>query len=310
MTLSTEAHLTAGDAAGATVEGLPPWVAIQRNRRSGAGRQYHALTALIRELRRQGWQPRLFSSRVELDAAVRHRPEHPPRAIVAAGGDGTVLDVLSRHPGLPMAILPLGTENLLARYYGIPPRDGVAVARMIVAGRTRRIDLGVVGDRRFSVLVSCGFDAEVVRRLHESRRGPITRLHYAPPLVQALASYPYPEVRTYVDEATEPLIGGMVVVANLPRYGLHLPLVPTAIPDDGLFDIRVFPHRSVPGMLYDLLRLLMRGAWWGGGLPCVRGRRVRIESDRPAPVEVDGDPLGTTPIELRIEPSAATLYVP
>jgi diacylglycerol kinase (ATP) len=310
VTPATEAHLTAANAAGATVEGLRPWVAIQRNRRSGAGRQYRALTALIRELRRQGWQPRLFSSRGELDAAVRRRPDHPPRAIVAAGGDGTVLDVLSRHSHLPMAILPLGTENLLARYYGIPPRDGTAVARMIVAGRTRRIDLGVVGERRFSVLVSCGFDAEVVRRLHEGRRGPITRLHYAVPLAQTLASYPYPEVRTYVDDATEPLSGGMVVVANLPRYGLHLPLVPTAVPDDGLFDVRIFPHRSVPAMLYDILRLVLRWSRWEEDMPCVRGQRVRIESDRPTPVEVDGDPLGTTPVELRIEPSAATLYVP
>lgn len=310
MTPSTEANRTAAGAAEATAEGRRPWVAIQRNRRSGAGRQYQALTALIRELRRQQWQPRLFSSRAELDAAVWQRVEHPPRAIVAAGGDGTMLDLLSRHPRLPVAILPLGTENLLARYYGIPPRDGAAVARMIVAGRTTQMDLGVAGDRRFSVLVSCGFDAEVIRRMHEARRGPITRLHYFAPLVQALASYNYPEVRVYVDDATEPLVGGMVVAANLPRYALHLPLVPTAVPDDGLFDVRIFPHRSVPGMMTDILRVVLR--WFRGAEDgqCVRGRRVRIESDRPAPVEVDGDPLGTTPVELRIEPSAATLYVP
>ena len=287
-----------------------PWVAIQRNRRSGAGGQYRAVMDLIWELRRQGWQPRLFSSRRELDAAIQESPDHPPNAIVAAGGDGTVLDRASRHPRLPVAILPLGTENLLAQHCGIRRRDGAGVARMIVAGKTTRLDLGVVDERRFSVLVSCGFDADVIRRAHESRRGHITRLHYVLPVVRSLGLYSFPEVRTYVDDDPEPIRAGMVVVANLPRYAMGIRLAPTARPDDGLLEIRAFPHRTVAGLFCDMFKVLIGRSEASPVIIRRQGRTVRIESDSPAPVEVDGDPIGTTPVTLQIEPAAATLYVP
>ena len=63
------------------------------------------------------------------------------RGLVAAGGDGTVADLVNRFPDVPLAILPLGTENLLARHVGIAC-DGRLVAEMIARGETRRIDLG------------------------------------------------------------------------------------------------------------------------------------------------------------------------
>ncbi|MCA9053728.1 MAG: acylglycerol kinase family protein, partial [Planctomycetaceae bacterium] len=120
--------------------GASSWVAIQRNRRSGAGRQFRAIHTLISELKRCGIAPRLFGQREELDRTVA-MAAHPPLAIVAAGGDGTVLDVLNRHQTLPVAILPLGTENLIARYYGVPKRDGEFVARMIAADCRVPLDL-------------------------------------------------------------------------------------------------------------------------------------------------------------------------
>ena len=85
--------------------------------------------------------------------------------IVAAGGDGTIADVFNRHPGVRLAILPLGTENLVARFLGIS-ESGVEVARLIARGEVRVLDLCQMGRRRFALMAIAGFDADVVQRLH------------------------------------------------------------------------------------------------------------------------------------------------
>lgn len=306
------------------------WVAIQRNRRSGAGRQFSVIMELIRELRSQGITPRLFARREDLDAAVHsafirsrtaesgpgHSTDEPTSSlghlcgIVAAGGDGTVLDLLNRHPDIPVAVLPMGTENLLARHLGIPRRDGTFVARMIARGETSSFDLGVVNGRRFAILASCGFDADVIHHLHRGRTGNIGHRHYFRPIVKSLWNYRFPELKVTINDADTSVKGGMVVVANLPDYAFHFPLVPTAVGTDGLLDVRVFPHRSRIGIVWDLLRILCR---WHERTPDVhrfRATRIRIESTEPVPVEADGDAVDQTPITIEIIPCAATLFVP
>ncbi|MGE3317092.1 MAG: diacylglycerol kinase family protein, partial [Planctomycetaceae bacterium] len=153
----------------------PRRVIIQRNPTSGTGRKRGELLGLVRRLRVHGYSPRLFSSRDRLDRYLSN-PEHRTEVfcVVAAGGDGTVADVVNRCHGLPVAILALGTENLIARYLNLP-RDGAAVADMIAAGHRRRLDTWSLNGRRFLIMAGFGFDAEVVRRTSEQRRGNISK---------------------------------------------------------------------------------------------------------------------------------------
>ncbi|MEZ6056321.1 MAG: diacylglycerol kinase family protein [Planctomycetaceae bacterium] len=296
------------------------WVAIQRNRKSGRGGQYPVLMSLIRALRRFGLTPRLFSKREELDRAVLAHANlaSTPQlgewgelyGIVAAGGDGTVLDLLNRHPSIPVAVLPLGTENLLARHLGIPRRDGEFVARMIADGLITKIDLGQVNGGRFATVASCGFDAEVIHRLYQSRSGNIRHWHYVRPVLASLWNFPFPELRVTIDDSTEPVTGGMVVVANLPDYAFRLPLVPTAIGNDGLLDVRVFPHRSAWGFVRDFLRVCLRRHEWLPQVSRFRAKRIRIEATGPFPVQADGDSVAVTPVTIEVLPLAARLFVP
>lgn len=283
------------------------WVAIQRNRRSGSGRQHRAVIGLIRELRRLGYVPRLFGRREFLDAELVRRAEQPPVAIVAAGGDGTALDVLNRHPTAAVAILPLGTENLLARQLGIPRRDGAFVAQMIARGQTRPIDLGQVGAQRFAIMASVGFDSEVLHQTHAARGGSITRWAYVPPVLRTLVRYRFPPVRVYVDDDPRAIVGGLALVANLPEYALQLPLTPGARADDGRLDVAVFPHRSPFQFLRDLGNVVLGRS---GGIARFTATRVRIEADVTLPVQADGDPAGSTPVEIRVLPRAARVFVP
>ena len=146
-------------------------VVIQRNPRSGFGSPRKRLLDLIRTLRRAGLRVRMFRDRDRISrwlAVPGHRERL--RCLVAAGGDGTVGDALSRFPGVPLAILPSGTENLAARFLGIP-KCGKTVGQMILAGRTHPFDLGQIGDRRFLLLASAGVDASVIQLVHAARKG-------------------------------------------------------------------------------------------------------------------------------------------
>lgn len=286
------------------------WVAIQRNPTSGAGRQYGPLRELIARLRAHGIRPRLYSRRDELDAAVTDRAQRENLvAIVAAGGDGTLLDVLNRHSDLPIALLPLGTENLVARYFRIP-RDGARVADIIAEGHIECLDVGRVNQRRFVVMASVGFDAEVVRRTHSRRRGHISQGSYLRPIFGALREYMHPVLRISIDDDPTPLQARLVVVANLPAYALGLHVVPSAAGNDGFLDVRAFEQ----GSAYSMMRYLFAiGCRRHEGLPDVvlrRAQRIRIESDEPVPVQIDGDPAGCTPLTIELERALLRLIIP
>lgn len=286
------------------------WVAIQRNPRSGSGRRA-ALHEFIRALKSRGLRVRLFSSRDRLDAAVAD-PElrSSLQALVAAGGDGTAMDLINRHPDLPLGILPLGTENLLARHFQIPLHDGRAAADIVATGLARPLDIGTVDGRHFAVMASIGFDADVIHRAHEVRHGHITRLHYVRPILGALGQYAHPPIRVYADDAVEPVTGSLVVVANLSAYALRLNVVPTARGDDGLFDVRVFRRGAAFHMLRYLFMVASGRQDLSAEVVALQAKRVRIDADVPAPIQADGDPAGHTPCELNVTPAAARIIVP
>jgi diacylglycerol kinase family enzyme len=239
------------------------------------------------------------------------------RAIVAAGGDGTVAFVANSVPeAVPIVMLPLGTENLLAKYVGLTA-DPEQVVQTILQGKVATLDAGRANGRLFLLMISCGFDAEVVHRLHRERRGHIHHLSYIKPILDAVRSYQYPELRIYCDEAadrdaaTSPALRARwAFVVNLPRYAIGLQIAPEASGSDGLLDLCTFEHGSlISGLRY------FGGVYmgWHRGWSDFRQRRVkrlRIESDEPAPYQLDGDPGGMLPVEIEVLPNRLALLVP
>lgn len=277
---------------------------------SGTGGNRGQILDLITGLRRLGIRVHSFTNRERL----RCRVEEPAAreslvCIVAAGGDGTFCDVVNRFPGVPVAILPLGTENLLARYLGIS-RQGRVVAEMIAQRRTRRIDLGELSGRRFVLMASFGFDAEVVHRVDAQRVGHITKLDYLQPVYQSLRSYEYPELRFWMDDNPRPLTARLGIVANLPAYALGLPVAGSARGDDGLLDVRLFQRGSAFQMVRYLYNVARGRHECLPDVQSIRAARVRVESDRPVPIQMDGDPAGWTPAELRALPGEVEVIVP
>lgn len=288
----------------------PRYVAIQRNPHSGPRARRQVLLELVRELKGRGFTPRMFSRRERLRRWMQdERRRSGLVCVVAAGGDGTVDDLVSRYPGVRLAILPLGTENLLAKSLGISC-SGAAVAAMIAAGETRRMDLVAYGERRFCLMASAGIDAEVIRRVHHYRRGHASRWKYAWHILRSLGAYRFPEIEVYLDGAAAPLQARQVFLINHPAYALGLQVAGDARSDDGLLNVWLFSRGGVGHTFRWFL-----SAWFGRlererDLTVRTATRVRLTSGVPAPVQVDGDPAGSTPLELTVVPGALEVLVP
>ena len=293
-------------------------VLISVNPHAGAQNRQAVVAELAKQLIARGFEPTMFH---EIDAvaeeARRLQSAGQLRAIVAAGGDGTIRLVAERTPpGTPLLVLPLGTENLLARYLELNA-DPAQLTRIISEGLTVSFDAGSANGRLFSLMAGCGFDAEVVHRLHRSRQGHIHHLSYAKPILDAIRKYDYPELRVYYAPADAPdggelnceLAARWVFVVNLPRYAGGLNFAPQASGTDGLLDLCTFKEGSLwYGLVY--LGGVMLGQHEGmQDFTRVQTRRLRVEAAEHVPYQLDGDPGGELPVEIGIEPRRLTLLV-
>lgn len=287
-----------------------PWVAIQRNPTSGTGKRAGLLLELIRELKRHGILPRMFANRSKMQARLAEPSarEHL-RCVVAAGGDGTVGDVINRYPGLPIAVLPLGTENLLAKYLKIQP-SGKQVADLIASGSRRQLDVGQLNGRSFMLMASCGFDANVVHLTHANRRGHIRKWHYIPPIWNSILKYEHPPLRIFVDDEPRPRIARLLMAVNLPAYAMGIPFAPQATGDDGRLDLCLFERGSTFQMMKYLGHVIAGRHQKLPDVTCLRASRVRIEADVAVPWQMDGDPAGFTPVDLQVLSSAVEVFAP
>jgi len=240
-----------------------------------------------------------------------------PDAFVVVGGDGMVnLGVnLLAGTGVPLAIVPTGTGNDMARGLGIPHDDPSAAigallraldqpARVIDAGRMEYLDdrTGRPAVRRFASVVSAGFDSVVNERANRMTR-PKGASRYTIALILelvALKPIPYRLVLDGVDLRTEALL---VTVGNNVSIGGGMKVTPDALVDDGLFDVLVV--RPLPRLSF--IRIFPR-VFKGTHVtdPRVTIHRVatiRIESEV-AIAYADGERIGALPIDITVEPGA------
>jgi diacylglycerol kinase (ATP) len=290
-------------------------ILVAANPYSGAGDNRRRVEALARALAGLGETPRVVWDARERAATLGDRGAMARcRAVVAAGGDGTVAQVINELPaGTPFAAFPAGTENLFAAAFGFGDDPG-ALARALAARRTRRIDLGRASapgrSRLFALMLSAGFDAEVVRRLAEWRVAAtalrrVRRASYVAPIAAALATYRHPRLCLAAGGAA--VTGVYCVVANAPAYALDLPLAPDARADDGALDWIVFERGSLAA-LASYSWTVWRGRHLGRrDVHAGRAPRVTLDAAAAVPVQVDGDPWGTTPVDADVLPGALTL---
>ena len=280
------------------------------NPRAGALSQASICKDISDRLIAAGYETRLID---DIDTIVAEATEQHAsgnlRAVVSAGGDGTVSLLANRlPPEIPIAILPLGTENLLAKHLEITAEPTSFVA-MIQRGMTQRMDAGRANGQLFLVMASCGFDASVVHRLHANRRGHIRHWSYVRPIIDTITRYKYPELRLWIDDEEEPLSTRWVFLFNVPRYAMNLPFSPEADPADGLLDLCAFRQGSFARGITYLGAVIARQHRRWSDTSVRRFKKIRIESDSDVHYQLDGDPGGTLPLEIEVQPSFLRLFV-
>jgi diacylglycerol kinase (ATP) len=292
-------------------------VLIGVNPHAGAGNQRAIVEEFCRQLAVLDFHAEVVTN-VDLLAtkAAQLQTGGRLRAVVAAGGDGTVRLLAERtSPGTPMFVLPLGTENLLSKYLELTA-DPWQSARIIAEGVTVRLDAGEANGKLFTLMAGCGFDADVVRRLHGRRKGNIHHFSYAKPILDAIRNYDYPELRVYYvaadagdGEQAVKIAARWVFVVNLPRYAGGLSFAKDASGSDGLLDVCTFKEGSLwYGLVY--LGGMLLGQHEGmQDFEHVKARQLQIEAAGPVPYQLDGDPGGELPVEIRALPGRLTLLV-
>ena len=293
-------------------------VAVVTNPSAGQGRSRDAAHAIMEQLSRDGIEileihaPSAAETREQLRATLA---AGPPDAVVCVGGDGlvsTILDPLA-HTTVPLALLPAGTGNDLARELGISD-DPRAAADLLRRGSVRTIDLGRLEPSGhesmwFATVACTGYDARVTLRANRMRR-PRGRLRYTFAAVAEIAhgtSVPY-RIELGGDRSdpvveTEALL---VAVGNTSTYGGGMRICPDAVCDDGLLDVTVVGKVSHLEMLRILPALSAGKRIEHPAVSQYRVESVRLSAPD-APATADGEPAGHLPVTLRIAPRALTV---
>jgi YegS/Rv2252/BmrU family lipid kinase len=231
--------------------------------------------------------------------------------VVTLGGDGLVGCVAGALRGVPgslLGVLPGGRGNDLARALGIPGEARAACA-VVATGSERVLDVGDVGGRTFVGIASLGFDSDA-SRIANTAPARLGRLVYVYAALRALAAWQPARFDLRIDGAPLQFSGYSVAAANAPGYGGGMLLAPAARLDDGLFDV-VLTGRLPKRRFLAALPKVFKGTHVDEpGVRVLRARELQVDADRPFVVYADGDPIGSTPVTIRVEPGALRVLAP
>ena len=235
--------------------------------------------------------------------------------LVVVGGDGTLNEVVNGVAGsnAELAILPAGTGQDFGRTYGIPTRFDDAV-RVALQGRPETIDLGRAtytgGERYFANVGSVGMSGAVAKRANSMSKafGGRATFYYA--LVREFVKWENSEVTVTFDGGERQGRMHDVIVANGQWHGGGMRLAPAAKFDDGLFDVVLIGDVSKFDFVTTSPKLYKGGHVHHPRIAVVRTTALTVESARPLPIELEGEPVGTTPVRFEIVPQALRVRVP
>jgi YegS/Rv2252/BmrU family lipid kinase len=281
-----------------------------------AGRQRHAqvLDAILAALRKGGLdvEPVPTTGPGQATELAREQATAGAESVIAFGGDGTVREVaaglLGASADTALGILPGGTTNVLALSLGLP-RDPLQAAAILPRFRPQLLDVGLVNEAPFLMMVSAGLDASVLATLDTRLKWRFGKAAIVWQGLQEWWRYPYPRFQVMADG--EPFDASFVAVANIPYYGGTFALAPGARPYDGRLDLILFRgggRLETMGFAADLLR----GVHVRRKDVVVRHvQEVVLESPAGAIAQIDGDVCEERlPVTIRIAPQPLRVLAP
>jgi diacylglycerol kinase (ATP) len=246
----------------------------------------------------------------EAETLARRAATEGYRKIVAAGGDGTINEVVNGLAGSDstLGLLPIGTMNVFATELGLPTHDLDLCWNIIQNENTRLVDLPTANRKFFVQLAGVGLDAQVVKETSSKLRrnfGPVSYLIAAAQI--AARRPPRLSIESENASANE---ASFVLIGNGRLYGGPFPFFKHAVIDDGLFDVVVFKRLGYLEIIKYLQDVIFSSEIRAPEIEYFQTRHLRVESDEPVPVEVDGELVGNCPVEFSVRERSLRVLVP
>jgi diacylglycerol kinase (ATP) len=221
--------------------------------------------------------------------------------VVAAGGDGTINAVANgialAARDVPLAVLPFGTANVLAREIGLP-RDPESLAELIAAGSARPIWLGRTGDRLFLTCASSGFDADIVAAIIPGLKRCFGRLAFAWAIAAGIARYRGHDLAVRCDGGEHAAATVIAVTGRL--YAGSWVIAPQANLAEPMLDLVLFRRSGRLAALRYLAALSLGRLSHRADVTLLRCRSASLSAAQPLPVQADGEIVGFLPAALGI----------
>ncbi|SDF75726.1 MULTISPECIES: diacylglycerol/lipid kinase family protein [Thalassobaculum] len=283
------------------------------NRNAGGGRKVARLEETVAQLTGAGVEVEIhrtsFAGDAEQTAHAARFLGSGPDVIICAGGDGTINEVVNGLAGgdTPLALLPIGTANVLAAEIGLAT-DTATVVDTIFTGVPTPIHLGTANGRYFTLMTGVGLDAEVVASVDRKLKRRTGKLAYALATLKRWTAYRDHHFRVTVDGVEHRAAG--VVVANGHYYGGRFVCAENArITEPGLH-VCLFQKPGRWQAVYYMLAL------FGGFLDrlntyrVIPGREIHIADDRDGPVQGDGDIITQLPLTIGVADETVRILMP
>lgn len=284
-------------------------IALLTNPTAGKGRGARYRDVALERLRGAGHTVRNLTGRDAAEAqdlahqAVADRVD----ALVVVGGDGMVHLAVqaAAGTGVPIGLVPAGTGNDVARYFGVPRKDPVAAANLVLAGRTRTVDLARSGTQHFVTVLAAGFDAIVNERANKMT-WPKGQMRYNMATLAELRTFEPIPYTLDLDGETRSLQAMLVAVGNGPSFGGGLRITEGALLDDGLLDVVIIKPMSKVGLVRTYPKLFRGTHTTHPQYEHHRVRRVTVAA--PGIVSyADGERFGALPLTVECAPGALTV---
>ena len=284
------------------------------NPTAGAGRSLKAMQTVIQMLNERNLEYEVFETQYKEHAVTLARDAVGKGydGIISVGGDGTLLEVASviHGTGETLGVIPAGTGNDFRQAIGVS-RDPAEALDIILAGKKRNVDIGLLGDDRYFLNVAgTGFDVEVLKNFEKVRRTFTGGFAYFLGIFLTVFGYKSVTIDVTIDGKTFRRRVLLIAIANGKCYGGGLNVAPDADVADGLFNVMIINHIPNWRILLELPKLQKGQIEKIPNHELFTCSELHISSDTPLRFNLDGEINGQTPARLSIVPKAISVFCP
>lgn len=250
----------------------------------------------------------------DLRCVIHHAIQRGFNIVAAVGGDGTVSAVADALVcrDVPLAIIPLGTGNLLARELNIPLQMEAACQLMLEQSKIQSVDVMRVRDRSYISHISLGVYSQIIEKTTADEKQKLGRFAYIRALFKEIREHPTWRFSLLVDGQPYHYRASMILAANIGEVGIPpFRWGPDIDPSDGRIDLCIVRAHTVSEyaqMIWDALRGQQDHASQLSYLQAYQS--VTIRADHAVPVRADGEIIGESAVTINILPQALEVIVP